>query len=71
MFGNRAIIIHILSFYSSYAFITFEDLLKKIVPFCIFSYEILKTKIGFAKKNSKIEIYPLVVELNSFFYFNL
>ena len=44
MFDNRAIIIHVLSFYSSYAFITFEDFLKKCIPFCIFSYEIFKKK---------------------------
>ena len=67
MFDNRVIIIHILSFYSSYAFITFKDFLKKFVPFCIFSYEILKKKFAFSKKNYTIEIYPLVVELNSFF----
>ena len=50
MFDNRAIIIHILSFYSSYAFITFEDFLDFFVPFCIFSYEILKKKLASQKK---------------------
>ena len=58
MFDNRAIIIHILSFYSSYAFITFEDFLKKN---CTVLYFFLKIFFAFGKKKSTIQIYPLVV----------